>query len=112
MTVYTYIGNKDSRDHTARIILRGGGLVLLKGSYADLTDAEIAYLEQDRIMLEGAAGTPADTPHKGSISLFDLADTPSTLGLNQTVVGDGNGGLFAKTVPDSGGGGGGGAGAA
>lgn len=59
MTVYTYVSNLDPSDHTGRIVLRGGALVVLRGQSADITSDEYAELyTRYNLVLGGVSPVP------------------------------------------------------
>lgn len=72
MSFYTYTGNASPEEHTSRIILRGGNLVVHIGEYADFTDAEIALLGERFLLEPGTSGLPAAGVPPGLFDLYSL----------------------------------------
>lgn len=71
MSFYTYTGNLVPGEVTARLILRGGTIVMNLGEYADLTDEEYLDLSPRYNLSPGqGSGVPAST--SGRPGLRDL----------------------------------------
>lgn len=57
MAIFTYVGNKEASEKTARLKLRGGQLILELGKSADLTANEVAQLSNRYILVAGDVST-------------------------------------------------------
>lgn len=66
MPIYTWVENVEKSDHTGRVELRGGALVLQRGKAADLTESEIALLRARGLVL-APGGDPVAASEIGSL---------------------------------------------
>lgn len=74
MAEYTYTANVDTRDHTTQVLLRQGQLRLDLGTWADLTDAEVAQLAPRFVLTPGRLGQQAGASQKIGLQLSELSD--------------------------------------
>lgn len=79
MTVYTYVSNKDSSDHTGIVVFRNGAATLKIGQWLDITLDELAALSTRFNMVEGQIGSGGQGAiGQASFGLAQLADVDLT----------------------------------